>query len=94
MPLGHGRQWIEDIFGLKLPDADDLTDIEESHVSTSTTTATCICTRTSCSTKEDESRNVPVAFVLHNNILFSTRDEELPVFRLQRLRASSNRLRR
>ncbi|MEK7362172.1 MAG: CorA family divalent cation transporter, partial [Pseudomonadota bacterium] len=37
--------------------------------------------------KEDESRNVPVAFVLHNNILFSMRDEELPVFRLQRLRA-------
>jgi hypothetical protein len=37
--------------------------------------------------KEDESRNVAVAFVLHNNILFSMRDEELPVFRLQRLRA-------
>jgi magnesium transporter len=28
-----------------------------------------------------------VAFVLHQNILFSVRDEELPVFRLQRLRA-------
>jgi magnesium transporter len=37
--------------------------------------------------KEDESRNVAVAFILHNNILFSMRDEELPVFRLQRLRA-------
>ena len=31
--------------------------------------------------------NVAVAFVLHQNILFSVRDEELPVFRLQRLRA-------
>ncbi|MEN9493710.1 MAG: hypothetical protein RJA63_4159, partial [Pseudomonadota bacterium] len=28
-----------------------------------------------------------VAFVLHRNILFSVRQEELPVFRLQRLRA-------
>ena len=37
--------------------------------------------------KEDESRNVAVAFILHKNILFSMRDEELPVFRLQRLRA-------
>ncbi len=37
--------------------------------------------------REDESRNVAVAFVLHKGMLFSVRDEELPVFRLQRLRA-------
>ena len=36
---------------------------------------------------EEESRNVPVAFILHRDILFSVRSEELPVFRLQRLRA-------
>jgi hypothetical protein len=36
--------------------------------------------------KEGDSRSVPVAFILHNNILFSLRNEELPVFRLQRLR--------
>ncbi len=36
---------------------------------------------------EDESRNVAVAFILHRDILFSVRQEELPVFRLQRLRA-------
>ncbi len=37
--------------------------------------------------REDESRNVAVAFVLHKGMLFSVRGEELPVFRLQRLRA-------
>jgi len=37
--------------------------------------------------KQGDSRNVPVAFILHRNILFSVRNEELPVFRLQRLRA-------
>jgi magnesium transporter len=30
---------------------------------------------------------VPVAFILHQGILFTLRNEELPVFRLQRLRA-------
>ena len=39
--------------------------------------------------KEDVSHNVVVAFILYNDILFSIRKEELPVFRLQRLRALS-----
>jgi magnesium transporter len=34
-----------------------------------------------------DSRSVPVSFILHGGILFSVRDEELPVFRLQRRRA-------
>ena len=34
-----------------------------------------------------ESKNVTVAFVLKDKILFTVRNEELPVFRLQRLRA-------
>jgi len=34
-----------------------------------------------------ESRSVPVTFILHGGILFSMRNEELPVFRLQRRRA-------
>ena len=37
--------------------------------------------------REGDSRNVPVAFILFRDILFSVRSEELPVFRLQRLRA-------
>jgi magnesium transporter len=37
--------------------------------------------------REGNSRSVPVAFVLHQGILFTLRNEELPVFRLQRRRA-------
>ncbi len=36
---------------------------------------------------DDDTQNVAVAFILHKDILFSVRKEELPVFRLQRLRA-------
>lgn len=39
--------------------------------------------------KDEMSSNVAVAFILHQNILFTIRKRELPVFRLQRLRALS-----
>ncbi|TAN69456.1 MAG: magnesium transporter CorA, partial [Magnetospirillum sp.] len=37
--------------------------------------------------REGASRSVPVASIVHANVLFTVRNEELPVFRLQRLRA-------
>jgi len=37
--------------------------------------------------QEQRARNVRVAFILHDNVLFSVHDEDLPVFRLLRLRA-------
>ena len=86
-PSKEERQWVEDVFGLELPDADDLTDIEESARFYIEDNGDVHMHSDFLLDKEDESRNVPVAFVLHNNILFSMRDEELPVFRLQRLRA-------
>jgi magnesium transporter len=86
-PSAEERQWVEEIFGLKLPDADDLTDLEESARFYIDENAEVHLHSDFLLDKEDESRNVPVAFILHNNILFSMRDEELPVFRLQRLRA-------
>ncbi|MCV5942269.1 magnesium transporter CorA, partial [Escherichia coli] len=36
---------------------------------------------------DDTSRNVRAAFILHNNVLFSIHNEDVPVFRLLRLRA-------
>jgi magnesium transporter len=36
--------------------------------------------------QEEETKNVHVAFILHHGILFSTRSEELAVFRIQRRR--------
>ena len=38
--------------------------------------------------REGQSRSVPVTFILHQGILFSIREEDLPVFRLQRRRAA------
>ena len=86
-PSREERQWIVDIFGLKLPDADDLTDLEESARFYIEENGEVHLHSDFLLDKEDDSRNVAVAFILHNNILFSMRDEELPVFRLQRLRA-------
>ena len=86
-PSREERRWIEDIFGLRLPDADDLTDLEESARFYIEENGEVHLHSNFLLDKDDESRNVAVAFILHNNILFSMRDEELPVFRLQRLRA-------
>ena len=37
--------------------------------------------------RQGEARSVSVAFILHGGIIFSLRDEELPVFKLQKRRA-------
>ena len=73
-------------YGLELPDPSELTDLESSarfyveqneiHIHSDFLLD-----------REGEPRCVPVAFVLRGDILFSVRSEELPVFRLQRLRA-------
>ena len=86
-PSKEERQWVDEIFDLKLPDADDLTDLEESARFYIEENGEVHLHSAFLLDKEDESRNVAVAFILHSNILFSMRDEELPVFRLQRLRA-------
>jgi magnesium transporter len=79
--------WIKEAFGVLLPELDDLGDLEASaryfeaddghmHI------------RTDFLLDEEEiSRNVRVAFVMTKQVLFSIHDEDLPVFRLVRLRA-------
>ncbi len=86
-PSKEERQWVAEVFQLTLPDTDDLTDLEESARFYIEENGEVHLHSAFLLDKEDESRNVAVAFILHNNILFSMRDEELPVFRLQRLRA-------
>ncbi|MBX9634981.1 MAG: magnesium transporter CorA [Magnetospirillum sp.] len=81
------RGWIGRHYGLELPDPDELTDLEvsarfyveesdEVHLHSNFLLA-----------HGDDSRSVPVAFIVHADTLFTIRNEELPVFRLQRLRA-------
>jgi magnesium transporter len=86
-PSATRRTWINEIFGLELPDTDDLSDLEESARFYIGDNGEVHLHSDFLLDKDGESRNVPVAFILHHNILFSVRDEELPVFRLQRLRA-------
>lgn len=87
-PSKAQRVLIGKHYGLDLPDPDELTDLEASarfyveqeqiHIHSDFLLD-----------REGKARSIPVAFVLRGDILFSVRGEELPVFRLQRLRARS-----
>ncbi|MEI7609951.1 MAG: magnesium and cobalt transport protein CorA [Rhodospirillaceae bacterium] len=81
------RDFVGRHFDVELPDPDELTDLEisarfyeedkdEIHLSSSFLLNRGI-----------RSTSVPVAFVVHAEVLFTVRNEDLPVFRLQRLRA-------
>ncbi len=89
-PTADEKRWVADRFGVVIPDdvVDD--DLEESarfyeedngelHI------------RTDFLVDGGEAglsaRNVRVAFILHQNVLFSIHSEDLPVFRLLRMRA-------
>lgn len=81
------RAYVGEHFGLELPDPGDASDLEVAssfHVEENNEIhfhSNFLLDR------EGNSRSVPVAFILHDGVLFSVRNEELPVFRLQRRRA-------
>jgi magnesium transporter len=81
------RRKIGQHFGLDLPDPENLTDIESSARFYVEENDEIHLHSDFLLDREGNSRNVPVAFILFQDILFSVRSEELPVFRLQRLRA-------
>ncbi len=81
------RLKIGEYFGLDLPDPEDLTDIETSARFYVEDESEIHLHSDFLLDREGESRNVQVAFILYREMLFSVRAEELPVFRLQRLRA-------
>ena len=80
-------EWASRIFGVELPDPQELTDLETSARFYVEDNGEVHLHSDFLLDREDESRNVMVAFILKNGTLFSVRNEELPVFRLQRLRA-------
>jgi magnesium transporter len=86
-PSAETRYWVGELFGLELPDPDSLTDLEASARFYLEDNGEIHLHSDFLLDSENESRNVAVAFILHREILFSVRKEELPVFRLQRLRA-------
>lgn len=81
------RGWIARHYGLELPDPDELTDLEISARFYVEESDEVHLHSNFLLDREGESRSVPVAFVVHKDVLFTVRNEELPVFRLQRLRA-------
>jgi len=81
------RLKIGQYFDLELPDPEDLTDIESSARFYVEENGGIHLHSDFLLDREGDSRNVAVAFILYRDILFSVREEELPVFRLQRLRA-------
>ena len=86
-PSAKVREWVGRHFGLELPDPEDLTDLEASARFYIEENGEVHLHSDFLLDLNTESRNVPVAFILHNEVLFSVRSEELPVFRLQRMRA-------
>jgi len=88
-PTFEDRIWVGDIFGIEIPDPDKLNDLESSARFYVEENGEIHLHSDFLLDKEDVSRNVAVAFILYRDILFSIRKEELPIFRLQRLRALS-----
>jgi magnesium transporter len=88
-PAFEERIWVGDLFEIDLPDPDKLGDLESSARFYVEENGAIHLHSDFLLDKETTSRNVAVAFILHHDILFSIRKEELPVFRLQRLRALS-----
>jgi magnesium transporter len=81
------RRKLEQRFGIELPDPKDLTDIETSARFYIEENGEMHLHSDFLLDREGDSRNVPVALILYKETLFTVREEELPVFRLQRLRA-------
>lgn len=86
-PTFEERIGIGDVFGIELPDPEKLSDLESSARFYVGENGEIHLHSDFLLDKDDVSRNIVVAFILHRDILFSIRKEELPVFRLQRLRA-------
>ena len=86
-PTAQEKGWISERFGVTIPDdiVDD--DLEESARFYEEDNGELHIRSDFLIDDEDIPRNVRVAFVLHNRMLFSVHAEDLPVFRLLRLRA-------
>ena len=74
-PTDDERLWAKELFKLILPDDDDFGDIEASARCFEDVTGALQIRSDFLLDKADESRNVPVAFVLKQDILFSLHEE-------------------
>jgi magnesium transporter len=88
-PTFEDRLWLSEIFDIDVPDPERLNDLESSARFYVNDKGDIHLHSDFLLGKDEISRNVAVAFILYQDILFSIRSEELSVFRLQRFRAFS-----
>ena len=89
-PSDEERDWVSSIFGVMLPDEDEVKDIEASARYYEADNGDLhLRSDFLLEEDEDESRVVTVAFILARNMLFSLHNDDLLVFRLVRMRARS-----
>ncbi len=84
------REWVKSFYGVTLPDEDEVKDIEASARYYEAENGD-LHLRTDFLLEEDDgpSRVITVAFILTKNMLFSVHTDDLPIFRLVRMRARS-----
>ena len=86
-PTPEIRSWVGRFFDVQLPNPSNLTDLEASARFYVEDNGEIHLHSDFLLDTREGSRNVAVALILHRDVLFTVRTEELPVFRLQRLRA-------
>ena len=87
-PTEEERRWVHEVFDTDLPEEDEVGDIEASaRFFQGETGELHIRSDFLLDDDEEGSRNVRVAFMIKGAILFSLHHEDLPVFRLVRMRA-------
>jgi magnesium transporter len=89
-PTDEERAWVKAIYGVTMPDEDEVGDIEASARYYEAESGD-LHLRTDFLLEEDDgpSRIVTVAFILARKVLFSLHADDLPIFRLVRMRARS-----
>ncbi len=89
-PNEDERDWVKGIYGVTLPGEDEVKDIEASARYYEAENGD-LHLRTDFLLEEDDgpSRVVTVAFILARDMLFSVHSDDLPIFRLVRMRARS-----
>ncbi len=86
-PTPDEKSWITQHFGLTIPEDAVDDDLEESARFYEEDNGELHIRSDFLIDDDRMPRNVRVAFILHKGVLFSVHDEDLPVFRLLRLRA-------
>jgi magnesium transporter len=89
-PTEDERAWVKSIYDVTLPDEDEVKDIEASARYYAAENGD-LHLRTDFLLEEEDgpSQTVTVAFLLARNMLFSMHADDLPIFRLVRMRARS-----